>query len=91
MDKRTKTPTAKVSDAIADDEFLSKVLIERRKELVGEGQRFFDAMRNNETIVRYSSEENQGWHYSLLKESPVPVCHNSRKDKPVVKLSDDKT
>ena len=69
MDKRTKTPTAKVSDAIADDEFLSKVLIERRKELVGEGQRFFDAMRNNETIVRYSSEENQGWHYSLLKES----------------------
>lgn len=40
LDKRTKTPTAKVSDAIADDEFLSKVLIERRKELVGEGQRF---------------------------------------------------
>ena len=86
LDKRTKTPTAKVSDAIADDEFLSKVLIERRKELVGEGQRFFDAMRNNETIVRYSSEENQGWHYSLLKESqsfdrtytkallPIPVA-----------------
>ena len=41
LDKRTKTPTAKVSDAIADAEFLSKVLIERRKELVGEGQRFF--------------------------------------------------
>ena len=36
---------------IADDEFLSKVLIERRKELVGEGQCFFDAMRTNETIV----------------------------------------
>lgn len=89
LDKRTKTPTAKVSDAIADDEFLSKVLIERRKELVGEGQRFFDAMRNNETIVRYSSEENQGWHYSLLKESqsfdrtytkallPIPVSETN--------------
>ena len=89
LDKRTKTPTAKVSDAIADAEFLSKVLIERRKELVGEGQRFFDAMRNNETIVRYSSEENQGWHYSLLKESqsfdrtytkallPIPVSETN--------------
>lgn len=89
LEKRTKTPTAKVSDAIADDEFLSKVLIERRKELVGEGQRFFDAMRNNETIVRYSSEENQGWHYSLLKESqsfdrtytkallPIPVSETN--------------
>ena len=62
---------------------------ERRKELVGEGQRFFDAMRNNETIVRYSSEENQGWHYSLLKESqsfdrtytkallPIPVSETN--------------
>lgn len=89
LEKRTKTPTAKVSDAIADDEFLSKVLIERRKELVGEGQRFFDAMRNNETIVRYSSEESQGWHYSLLKESqsfdrtytkallPIPVSETN--------------
>ena len=64
-------------------------MIERRKELVGEGQRFFDAMRNNETIVRYSSEESQGWHYSLLKESqsfdrtytkallPIPVSETN--------------
>ena len=32
---------------------LERVLLERRKELVGEGQRFFDAMRNNETVTRY--------------------------------------
>ncbi|WP_085536157.1 RagB/SusD family nutrient uptake outer membrane protein [Massilibacteroides vaginae] len=31
---------------------LERVLIERRKELVGEGHRFFDAMRNNQTITR---------------------------------------
>lgn len=50
---------------------LSRVLIERRKELVGEGQRFFDAMRNNETVVRYKNETSKGWHYSLNKESQV--------------------
>ena len=43
--------------------------MERRKELVGEGQRFFDAMRNNETITRYTNEDEKGWHYSINKES----------------------
>ena len=31
---------------------LDSILLERRKELVGEGQRYFDALRNNETIER---------------------------------------
>lgn len=48
---------------------LDRVLKERRKELVGEGQRFFDAMRNNETIVRYTETSNRGRHYPLNKES----------------------
>lgn len=89
LDNRTTTATAKVDASISDDEFLSRVLIERRKELVGEGQRFFDAMRNNETIVRYTSEADQGWHYSLIKESqsfdrtytkallPIPVSETN--------------
>lgn len=47
---------------------LDKILLERRKELVGEGQRYFDALRNNETIVRYSSEQNKGWHKTLAPE-----------------------
>lgn len=51
------------------DVTLSRILIERRKELIGEGQRFFDAMRNNETIVRYTSEADQGWHRILTKEA----------------------
>ena len=42
---------------------------ERRKELVGEGHRFFDAMRNNETIVRYTSTADQGWQQALTEEA----------------------
>ena len=51
------------------DATLARIIIERRKELVGEGQRFFDAMRNNETVVRYTDETNKGFHYSLDPES----------------------
>jgi len=47
---------------------VDRVLLERRKELIGEGHRFFDAMRNNETIVRYTSKEDQGWQQALKEE-----------------------
>ncbi len=89
LENRTTAVTAKVPATIADDEFLSRVLIERRKELVGEGQRFFDAMRNDEKIIRYTNEADQGWHYSLIKESqsfdrtytkvllPIPVSETN--------------
>lgn len=57
-------------DGCADsDATLARIIIERRKELVGEGQRFFDAMRNNETVIRYTSETDKGFHYSLDPES----------------------
>lgn len=95
-----KTNTVKYLDPIINranplkniteaDATLERVLLERRKELVGEGQRFFDAMRNNQTVVRYSSEEGKGWHYSLNKESqsfdrsyfrailPIPVTETN--------------
>ena len=43
---------------------LDRVIKERRKELVGEGHRQFDALRNNETIKRIG-----GWHIpNLLPE-----------------------
>jgi hypothetical protein len=35
----------------------------------GEGQRYFDALRNNETITRYTSEADKGWHKTLSKEA----------------------
>ncbi len=43
---------------------LDRILTERRKELVGEGHRFFDAMRCNKTITRTG-----GWHLPLVTES----------------------
>lgn len=52
-----------------DNITLDQILWERRKELVGEGQRFFDALRNNETIVRYTSTADQGWQQALTKEA----------------------
>lgn len=45
-----------------------RISLERRKELVGEGHRFFDALRNNETITRYTNEEDRGWHMILPQE-----------------------
>lgn len=48
---------------------VERVLLERRKELVGEGHRFFDAMRSNQTITRYIDPDNRGHHYILIKES----------------------
>lgn len=63
---RTTTATALVDEATVT---LERILIERRKELIGEGQRYFDALRNNETIVRYTSEADKGWHKTLSKEA----------------------
>ncbi|MDR0962292.1 MAG: RagB/SusD family nutrient uptake outer membrane protein [Mediterranea sp.] len=68
---------------------LEQVLLERRKELIGEGQRFFDAMRNNETVVRYTDNNDRGFHYILKEESqsfnrtyfrallPIPVSETN--------------
>lgn len=60
--------TTKASLATVDNITLERILIERRKELIGEGQRYFDALRNNETITRYTSEADKGWHKTLSKE-----------------------
>jgi starch-binding outer membrane protein, SusD/RagB family len=75
-----KTTAAKYLDAIvnradpvrhatASSITLTQILWERRKELIGEGQRFFDAMRNNETIVRYTGKADRGWNAPLDSHS----------------------
>lgn len=61
--------TTMASLATVDNITLERILIERRKELIGEGQRYFDALRNNETITRYTSEADKGWHQTLSKEA----------------------
>ena len=61
--------TTVASLATVDNITLDRILIERRKELIGEGQRYFDALRNNETITRYTSEADKGWHKTLSKDA----------------------
>lgn len=61
--------TTEASLATVDNITLDRILIERRKELIGEGQRYFDALRNNETITRYTSEADKGWHKTLSKDA----------------------
>ncbi|MBQ4055829.1 MAG: RagB/SusD family nutrient uptake outer membrane protein [Bacteroidaceae bacterium] len=57
------TPVAEADATVA------RISKERRKELIGEGHRLFDAMRNNETITRYTSEADQGYHAALNEEA----------------------
>lgn len=66
--------TTEASLATVDNITLDRILIERRKELIGEGQRYFDALRNNETITRYTSEADKGWHKTLSKEAQSFNC-----------------
>lgn len=61
--------TTEASLATVDNITLERILIERRKELIGEGQRYFDALCNNETITRYTSEADKGWHKTLSKDA----------------------
>lgn len=61
--------TTEASLATVDNITLERILVERRKELIGEGQRYFDTLRNNETITRYTSEADKGWHKTLSKEA----------------------
>ena len=44
---------------------LDRILQERRVELFGEGQRYFDLIRNNREIVRYTDDNNIGWNQLL--------------------------
>ena len=48
----------------AEDFTIDRVLDERRRELVGEGQIFFDFLRNQRAITRTGS-----WHLGILKTS----------------------
>ncbi|MBQ6958028.1 MAG: RagB/SusD family nutrient uptake outer membrane protein [Bacteroidales bacterium] len=70
---------ANPSKMVADSDFtLDRVLTERRKELVGEGHRFFDALRNGKTIKREGGVHLIGvpsdidWNYEKCV-LPIPV------------------
>jgi tetratricopeptide (TPR) repeat protein len=74
-----KNRTTDVTKLVTSADITSdRIYIERRKELVGEGQRFFDAMRRGETITRYAAVSNRGWH-DILEDDARSYDNNSTK------------
>lgn len=65
IERRTLDDNLKVTK---DNITLDRILLERRKELVGEGQRYFDAMRTGETITRYTNSKDKGWHSDTMAD-----------------------
>ena len=61
-----------------------RIYMERRKELFGEGHRYFDALRRGEKIVRYTSSANRGWHGILSSDAQVIDTWNSKKELPLI-------
>lgn len=84
IENRTTDASKKVD---ASNITLDRIYIERRKELVGEGQRFFDAMRRGETIVRYTSSADQGWH-DVLTQDARTISRDSKKALPLIPASE---
>lgn len=71
----------------ASDITLDRIYIERRKELFGEGQRYFDVLRRGETVVRYTSEADKGWH-DVLTEEARTFNRESKKALPLIPASE---
>lgn len=71
----------------ADNITLNRIYIERRKELVGEGQRYFDVIRRGETVTRYTDVNNRGWH-DVLSEDARTFNRNSKKALPLIPVGE---
>lgn len=66
---------------------LDRIYIERRKELVGEGQRYFDVMRRGETVTRYTDVNARGWH-DVLSEEARTFNRDSKKALPLIPVGE---
>ena len=66
---------------------LDRIYIERRKELVGEGQRYFDVMRRGETVTRYTDVNDRGWH-DVLSEEARTFNRDSKKALPLIPVGE---
>ena len=67
---------------------LVRIYMERRKEKVGEGHRYFDALRRGETITRYTSEANRGWHEILNTDMQSYNTWTSKKQLPLIPIDE---
>lgn len=66
---------------------LDRIYIERRKELVGEGQRYFDVLRRGETVTRYTNDNDKGWH-DVLTEEARTFNRDSKKALPLIPVGE---
>lgn len=66
---------------------LDRIYIERRKELVGEGQRYFDVLRRGETVTRYTNDNDKGWH-DVLTEDARTFNRDSKKALPLIPVGE---
>lgn len=66
---------------------LDRIYIERRKELVGEGQRYFDVLRRGETVTRYTNDSDKGWH-DVLTEDARTFNRDSKKALPLIPVGE---
>lgn len=66
---------------------LDRIYIERRKELVGEGQRYFDVLRRGETVTRYTNNNDKGWH-DVLTEDARTFNRDSKKALPLIPVGE---
>ena len=82
---RTTTTSRQVT---ASDISLARIYMERRKELVGEGHRFFDALRRGETITRYASAANRGWHEVLSSDVQSYNTWTFKKQLPLIPVEE---
>lgn len=71
----------------SSDITLDRIYIERRKELVGEGQRYFDVLRRGETVVRYESANDRGWH-DILSSDAQSFNRESKKALPLIPIGE---
>lgn len=71
----------------AGDITLDRIYVERRKELVGEGQRYFDVLRRGETVTRYENLNDRGWH-NALSEDARTFNRDSKKALPLIPQSE---
>ena len=82
---RTTTASRQVTAANLS---LARIYMERRKELVGEGHRYFDALRRGETITRYTSEANRGWHEILNTDMQSYNTWTYKKQLPLIPIDE---
>lgn len=71
---RTSDESKKVTASTVTQD---RILLERRKELVGEGQRYFDALRTGEKIVRYTTDK--GWHSGSIASDAISFDRDNYK------------